>query len=88
MKPFNILTTTIVVGLALIGIDALRAVEAPPSKDAKSKSLFNGKDLAGWHADVPALDANPAGQSPFIVRDGLLVSLGKPVPPNNLNCTS
>ena len=43
-----------------------------------SKSLFNGKDLAGWHADVPELDKNPAGQSPFIVRDGMLVSLGKP----------
>ena len=43
-----------------------------------SKSLFNGKDLEGWHADVPELDKNPAGQSPFIVRDGMLVSLGKP----------
>lgn len=43
-----------------------------------SQSLFNGKDLSGWHADVPALDKNPDGKSPFIVRDGMLVSLGKP----------
>lgn len=44
----------------------------------KSKSLFNGKDLAGWHADVPEIDKNPQAKSPFIVRDELLVSLGTP----------
>jgi len=78
MKQFNILTTTIVVSLALIGIDDLRAVAATPASEANLRSLFNGKDLEGWHADVPALDENSAGQSPFIVRDGLLVTLGKP----------
>ena len=41
-------------------------------------TLFNGKDLEGWHVDVPALDEDPTGKNPFIVRDGLLVSLGKP----------
>lgn len=41
-------------------------------------SLFNGKDLAGWHMDVPALDKNPSGTKPFVVRNGLLVSLGSP----------
>ena len=41
-------------------------------------SLFNGKDLSGWHADVPAMDTNKTVTSPFIVRNGLLVSLGKP----------
>ena len=46
--------------------------------DAKSTSLFNGTDLSGWHADVPQLDDNPDGKSPFVVRDGLLVSLGSP----------
>lgn len=45
---------------------------------AESKSLFDGKDLAGWHADVPALDKDPGGKSPFVVRDGMLVSLGTP----------
>ena len=41
-------------------------------------SLFNGKDLSGWTADVPAAD-NDASVSPsFIVRDGLLVSMGEP----------
>ena len=45
---------------------------------SNSFSLFNGKDLAGWHVDVPEMDNNPEVKSPFIVRDGMLVSLGTP----------
>jgi hypothetical protein len=41
-------------------------------------SLFNGKDLAGWKPDVPERDADPKGPPSFVVRDGKLVSLGKP----------
>ena len=41
-------------------------------------ALFNGKDLAGWTADVPQADKNPSITPSFIVRDGLLVSMGKP----------
>lgn len=41
-------------------------------------SLFNGKDLTGWKPDVPARDADPKGPPSFVVRDGTLVSLGKP----------
>jgi len=41
-------------------------------------SLFNGKDLTGWHADVPEMDSNTQAKTPFIVREGMLVSLGKP----------
>jgi hypothetical protein len=48
------------------------------AKGAEPQSLFNGKDLKGWHADVPALDDDRDGKSPFIVRDRMLVSLGKP----------
>jgi hypothetical protein len=40
--------------------------------------LFNGTDLSGWHADVPEMDTNPAAKTPFIIRKGLLVSLGNP----------
>lgn len=40
--------------------------------------LFNGKDLTGWHVDVPKMDHDPELKSPFIVRNGLLVSLGEP----------
>lgn len=44
----------------------------------QSFSLFNGQDLSGWHADVPERDGKPEVRNPFIVRDGLLVSLGTP----------
>ncbi|MCA9238917.1 MAG: DUF1080 domain-containing protein [Planctomycetales bacterium] len=40
--------------------------------------LFNGADLSGWTIDAPELDKNPDAQKPFIVRNGLLVSLGTP----------
>ncbi|WP_158979041.1 DUF1080 domain-containing protein [Cellulophaga sp. L1A9] len=42
------------------------------------QSLFNGKDLSGWHEDIPVKDSVKDAQSPFIVRDGNLVSLGEP----------
>ncbi|MGI6303192.1 MAG: 3-keto-disaccharide hydrolase [Verrucomicrobiota bacterium] len=57
--------------LALLCATGLRAEE-------ESVSLFNGKDLTGWHADVPRMDNNADVKSPFIVRDGMLVSLGTP----------
>ncbi len=47
-------------------------------KAKTSYSLFNGVDLSGWHIDVPEMDTNAAAKSPFIVRDGMLVSMGKP----------
>ncbi len=48
------------------------------SEQPKTMSLFNGQDLTGWHVDVPHLDKNPDAKSPFVVRDGMLVSLGTP----------
>src|ERR1044072_7324767 len=47
-------------------------------KVQKAQSLFNGKDLKGWHADIPVMDTSKTATSPFIVRNGMLVSLGKP----------
>lgn len=44
---------------------------------AQAYSLFNGRDLSGWHPDVPDLDTANL-RMPFIVRDGMLVSLGNP----------
>lgn len=43
-----------------------------------SYSLFNGHDLSGWHIDVPEMDSNAVARNPFIIRNGLLVSLGEP----------
>jgi hypothetical protein len=57
------------------------ATQAPADAATSPTSvvhLFNGKDLAGWKADVPERDADPSGPASFVVRDGKLVSLGKP----------
>lgn len=48
------------------------------AQSGQTRPLFNGKDLAGWHVDVPAMDSVPGTRNPFIVRGGLLVSLGVP----------
>ena len=60
----------------LIPMLLILSLEADAAK--KGKSLFNGNDLTGWHPDVPAMDNDASVAGPFIVRNGLLVSLGKP----------
>jgi hypothetical protein len=40
--------------------------------------LFNGTDLAGWHADVPEADGGKQVPPAFEVRDGVLRSNGNP----------
>jgi len=67
MKNQNIL---ILIAVFVIGISY--------SANSQSFSLFNGKDLSGWHVDVPDMDDNPDAKNPFIFRDGMLVSLGTP----------
>lgn len=48
------------------------------SSAQQSKSLFNGKDFTGWHIDVPALEKDSSQPNPFIIRNGMMVSLAKP----------
>ena len=54
------------------------AAAAEPTSPKTVIRLFDGKDLAGWKPDVPARDTDPKGPPSFVVRDGKLVSLGKP----------
>jgi hypothetical protein len=70
MKPFLIL---VFVGVATgFGWTFRCASQSQPQR------LFNGQDLTGWHVDVPAADSNVRLRSPFVVRNGVLVSLGEP----------
>ncbi len=64
--------------LLLVAIALMASASCQTLPPQKSVSLFNGKDLSGWHADVPKMDNDPAARSPFVVRDGMLVSLGTP----------
>ena len=49
-----------------------------PTSPTAVVRLFDGKSLSGWKPDVPERDADPNGPPSFVVRDGKLVSLGKP----------
>lgn len=64
--------------LLIISIILTVTLQQKSQAQSQPVSLFNGKDLAGWHADVPDMDKDSTLKSPFIVRNGLLVSLGKP----------
>ena len=57
---------------------ALSAKATTTTTSGKTTSLFNGTDLSGWHSDIPHRDKNPDAKATFIVRDGNLVSLGRP----------
>ncbi|HBE96856.1 MAG TPA: DUF1080 domain-containing protein [Verrucomicrobiales bacterium] len=59
-------------------LTALLSFTSQLSAEDKVIKLFNGRDLKGWHSDVPAADKNPEIKPSFIARDGMLVSLGKP----------
>jgi Domain of Unknown Function (DUF1080) len=58
---------------------AIAAAGEPPARaPSRVTPLFNGKDLSGWHADVPARDGDPKAPDSFVVRDGVLVTPGNP----------
>ena len=69
MKPFLILA---------VWVATASGSPSAYASQRRPQSLFNGRDLAGWHLDVPAADSNVRLRSPFVVRNGLLVSLGEP----------
>ena len=62
----------------LFFIVCLTSLTTHSYSQSKPKQLFNGKDLTGWHIDVPEMDKKPELKTPFIIRNGLLVSLGTP----------
>jgi hypothetical protein len=62
---------------ALIAL-VLSLIIGSQSAEAQKKSLFDGKSLAGWHVDVPDKDKDANIPESFIIRNGLLVSMGVP----------
>ena len=57
---------------------APRTSAQQPARTRSPQSLFNGRNLSGWHVDVPAMDSSPRARNPFTVRNAMLVSLGEP----------
>jgi 3-keto-disaccharide hydrolase len=66
--------------LSIAAVALLLQASAPDQAVTPTRltPLFNGRDLSGWTADVPEKDTNPSARDSFIVRNGLLVSLGTP----------
>ena len=63
--------------LLVLFIVAATVVSCNTSKP-EAENLFNGKDLSGWHWDVPEMDKDTTVKTPFIVRDSMIVSLASP----------
>lgn len=78
MKQINVLLILALSSLSFRKPDNWNFALSNPDLQVSPKSLFNGKDLTGWHVDVPQLDKEPQARNPFIVRNGYLVSLGTP----------
>jgi hypothetical protein len=58
-------------------VAALTACTAAP-RAPQPIALWNGKDLGGWHSDVPAADNDPNAPASFAAQDGVLISRGNP----------
>ena len=52
-------------GLTTIALISLVTITETAAADPEPKSLFNGKDLTGWHVDVPHLDDHPDAKPTF-----------------------
>lgn len=64
--------------LTMLACQSESQSQAQSEQEAITIQLFNGEDLTGWYVDVPAMDENPDTSDAFIVRDGMLVSMGDP----------
>lgn len=65
---------TVTIQAAALLLCARGAIAQP----VEARPLFNGENLAGWHADVPDADGKPDIEPSFVARDGMLVSMGNP----------
>ena len=84
----TVISLAVIPILLVCGVERFWVAQSAPSPTQEAapvavtpdrvKPLFNGRDLSGWKADVPAKDKNPAAPDSFIVRNGMLVSLGTP----------
>jgi len=77
-KKNSLKNLVIVISIATVILSCTPPSKTEPPAEVASVNLFNGINLIGWHADVPAMDQDSALLSPFLVRDSLLVSMGTP----------
>ena len=76
--PKHVVVASFLLGsLALAATAVGQAANSAVAPD-RTIALWNGQDLSNWDADVPKRDADPSLPHSFVVRGGMLVSLGKP----------
>src|SRR5262245_33672798 len=68
----------VAIGLVLSTVVATLASASDAVVPRVAVRLFNGTDLRGWKADVPAQDTNANAPRSFVAQGGLLVSKGEP----------
>ena len=73
--PPNIVLLALFLCPLLVSCDAfpLRKPAGPVSTP-----LFNGENLDGWYADIPAADGGAEVLPSFVAEDGMLISKGNP----------
>lgn len=76
--PSILLALLLAVACAPIALAAQTPPLPEPVTPTRTIALFDGESLDGWFSDVPERDENPDAPASFVVRDGLLVSLGEP----------
>jgi hypothetical protein len=73
-------TIGVLLFLAVTSFATWASTDDPTAAVAPDKTiaLWNGKDLSNWVPDVPKKDTNPSLPASFVVRGGMLVSMGEP----------
>jgi hypothetical protein len=76
--PKRIIVMSFLLGSLALTATAIAQTADPVVAPDRTIALWNGKDLSNWASDVPKRDADPSLPASFVVRGGMLVSLGKP----------
>ena len=72
------IVTLLLLGSLALGATMIGRAEGQAVTPDRPIALWNGQDLSNWNADVPRRDADPSLPDSFVVRGGMLVSVGKP----------
>jgi hypothetical protein len=72
------IVASFLLGSLTLAATAVAQTADPVVTPDRTIALWNGKDLSNWVADVPKRDADPSLPASFVLRGGMLVSLGKP----------
>ena len=81
MKTLRLTALLFLIPLAMLGCKSTScdSCSASSCDGPKTVSLIPDEKLTGWYPDVPDADDNPDIKPSFLIRDGNLVSMGRPL---------